>query len=196
MKRTALLLLASGSAFGIIQPSLADTTPQQPLNQHIGFYAEADVGANVYTGVLVTNTDTWSSSGVNGWGWNGAFGYAFGPHFGLEAGFMQNYGHYDINDEDNAEGHTNIPYAAMRFALPLGDRVALFFKLGGMYASVEGSNSSSGTSGESDSLALPFTGIGASYALTSKIDLTAQYQGALYGVINGGLLGLGLTYHF
>lgn len=70
--------------------------------------------------------------------------------------------------------------------MPLGNRFSLLAKLGLMVSFVP----------QHGGLVLPFTGIGGSYALTEKVDLGLQYQGAIYGIAGAGALGLSFTYHF
>ena len=66
--------------------------------------------------------------------------------------------------------------------MPFGDRFSFIGKLGAMAPQV--------------SILLPFTGMGLSYAVTKKVDLSLQYQGAVYGIAGAGLAGVGFTYHF
>ncbi len=194
MKRLALLSVMSIGFLTVYTPSFAETPPEQAWNKHKGMFIEANVGPNLYAGVIVTENNTFSSSGFQGAGWSAALGYNFSNNFGLEGGFMQNYAHYEINDESNVSAHTNLPYMAMRFTVPIGNKLAFIAKLGGMYAWINGSDNSD-NGGSTDKILLPYSGIGFSYALTPKLEITSQYQGAIYGVVNAGLLSAGLTYH-
>lgn len=170
----------------------AQPEPATPWNQHTGFYAEFNTGPNFYVGVLATDDGTFSSSGFHGLGWNANLGYYFTHNFALEAGFMQNYGTFNVNDDDNVSAHTNLPYLTTRFTVPMGDKWAFIAKAGLMYAWVTEDDNNENTG----KIVLPFTGLGFSYAITPKLEASVQAQGALYGVINLGLLSAGLTYHF
>ncbi len=194
MKHLALLSVMSIGFLTVYTTSFAETPSEQTWNKHKGMFIEVNVGPNLYAGAIVTENDTFSSSGFQGAGWSAALGYNFSNHFGLEGGFMQNYAHYEINDESNVSAHTNVPYMAMRFTVPIGNKLAFIAKLGGMYAWINGSdNPDIGDS--TPKILLPYSGVGFSYALTPKLEITTQYQGAIYGVVNGGLLSGGLTYH-
>jgi hypothetical protein len=194
MKRLILLGITMGTMMSI-QVSLAgdvNTLAEPPFNEHQGFYAEVNAGPNIYMGTLVINGTTNSTSGSQGAGWSAAVGYNFKPRFGVEGGFMQNYAEYDTDDNEHVEAHTNIPYVAMRFTVPLGQRAAFIAKLGGMYPFVTDTENNDTTGG----FLLPYTGVGFSYALTRQLDMSVQYQGAIYGIVNAGLMSAGLTYHF
>jgi opacity protein-like surface antigen len=162
-------------------------------NAHHGFYVEANGGTNLYFLGFISDAGSASSSGFEGSGWGAAVGYNFLPKVALEGGFIQNYAQYS-EDGNTAWGHTNLPYITARFTMPLGDRFAFLAKTGLMAISVDAESSDANAS--TPTIVLPFIGLGASYALTSKLDITAQYQGAVYGVVNAGLLSAGLTYHF
>lgn len=137
-------------------------------NQHKGPYAELMGGTNAAT-IMVFGT-------TEGAGWSGTLGYQFTPGFGLEAGLMQNY----LSSET-----FTIPIISTRFIFPLGDRFSFITKLGVM-APIS----------EHHSTGLIYTGLGLSYAVTKKVDLGIQYQGAVFGIANAGLAGIALTYHF
>ncbi len=170
----------------------AQPEPPTPWNQHTGFYAEINVGSNLYAGVLPTSEGTFSSAGFQGVGYNANLGYFFNHTFALEGGFMQNYAKLDFDEGDNLSGHLNVPYITTRFDVPMGDKFSLIFKAGllAVWATDDVNHESTAT------LVLPYTGVGLGYALTSKLEASVQYQGALYGVVNMGLLSAGLTYHF
>lgn len=164
-----------------------------PLNQHVGPYAEINAGPNFYSVDVFSSSGTIKSSGFKGFGWSAAGGYNFTNIFALEGGFMQNYAQfrtsYHVFDQQHREYkyyHVNAPYVTTRFNIPIGDRFSFIGKIGAMNAMVPGKTS----------VVLPFVGVGASYALTRSMDLTVQYQGAVYGVWNAGLLSGGLVYHF
>lgn len=196
MKNLVLLAAAVSGTLALQTVFAADAVTHQPLNQHQGFYVEANAGPNLYFGSLVINGNTNSTSGSEGWGWNAAAGYRFTPHFGVEGGFMQNSAEYTNDENEQIEAHTNLPYVAMRFTAPIGQRTAFFGKVGGMVASVHFENNSDGSTDNTSSIFIPYTGLGFSYALNKKVDVSVQYQGAVYGIVNAGLFSAGLTYHF
>lgn len=41
-----------------------------------------------------------------------------------------------------------------------------------------------------------YSSLGLSYAVTKQVDLGIQYQGAVFGIANAALTGIGLSYHF
>ncbi len=168
-----------------IQPVLAFGQQEPiiiPYNQHIGWYGDMRVGTNFLVGPLVTlYHGDYSESG--GWAWGADLGYSFTTHFGLEGGFAQSY-------RSEQQGHLNVPYAAIKLNVPFAQRAAIFFKLGAMYTDT----SSLDTDAQSETL--PFEGMGLSYAVTNKIDLTVQLQGSFYAVYNLGVASIGMTYHF
>lgn len=174
MKKLAFLLLFLGILLS------AHASP----NQHTGPYGEINLGINHYSWYFFP-----FASDTRGFGWNAAAGYNFTSIFALEGGFMQNYLQGYTSNSDGSEivrtNHINVPYTAMRFSAPIGERFALLGKLGVMAPNRAGQGK-----------ILPYVGIGMSYALTDKLDVTAQYQGAVYGFFNAGLVSGGLTYHF
>jgi len=160
-------------------------------NKHHGLYIDANAGTNlVYLGVISSEGNE-SNGGLYGFGYSIDIGYNFTPHIAAEVGFMQNYINLDEtfggDDEPNSNlrEHSNIPYASMKFILPIGERASFFGKLGAMYANAKG-----------EGIVLPYTGVGFSYAITKKIDVNVQYQGAVYGIAGAGLLSGGVSYHF
>jgi hypothetical protein len=177
----------------------AEEVPQ-PWNRHQGFYVEGDAGTNlVYLGVVAGE---WAEAPAKtgGFAWHVAGGYAFNEHHALEAGFMQNYAWYDTEageEKHTVSAHANVAYAAWRPTLPIKDRVSVFGKLGLMYVWVPGvaaDNTEVEVNGAS--LMAPYTGIGVSYAVTPQIELSVQYQGAIYVIAGAGAVTGGLTYHF
>lgn len=160
-------------------PSIyADSTA---LNQHLGTYAELNIGTNLYYSAFLTSVGHYNSAGIEGLGASASLGYNFTNIFALETGFMQNYAKFS-----NSSNHTNVPYLTTRFNVPIGERFGFIGKLGAMYLS----------SPHDGGIVLPYVGVGGSYALTKKLDIQVQYQGAVYGVAGVGLLSTGLTYHF
>jgi hypothetical protein len=183
------ILLTMVTCVLVTQLALADEG-QQPWNRHKGFYAEGNVGTNIYyLGVVSSGYDA-ASSGLEGFAWNVAGGYGFTTHHAVEGGFMQNYADFDVGTTAVplvVSTNVNVVYLAWRGTLPIKDRFALFGKLGAMVL----------THPKSDKwMALPYTGLGVSYAVTPKIDISVQYQGAVYVVAGAGALTVGATYHF
>ncbi len=185
-------LFVFGAQYAMASSLTTQPQPLTPWNEHTGFYTEINAGPNLYAGVLISGDSTFSSSGFQGAGWNANLGYFFNHNFAMEAGFMQNYAKFDLDQGDNLSGHTNMPYITTRFSVPMGDQFSFIAKVGLMDVWVTDDTDKENTS----SLILPFTGVGISYAITPKLEASVQYQGALYGVVNLGLLSVGLTYHF
>ncbi len=179
---TTILSLSLINIESAIATEDTNISQKTSYNHHVGLYSDIRVGTNFIVGPLVTiyNGD-YSESG--GWAWGADLGYSLTPHFGMEAGFAQSY-------RQEREDHLNVPYAAMKFTVPIGQRAAVFFKLGGMYVYDVSPDA------DTNNQAYPFEGIGISYALNNKVDLTAQLQGSFYGIYNMGVAGVGLTYHF
>lgn len=176
------------------------STPTDAMNQHTGTYLELNLGTNLYYGAFISSVDNEIASGTNGFGWSADLGYYFTPTFALEGGFIQSYLNTSDDEGDSAKMTLDVPYAAARFNIPVGNHFSFIAKVG-LLAAIDGGtsasfNNHSASESGGDMLVLPFVGVGASYALTSKLDLTLQYQGAVYGVIGAGLLSGGLAYHF
>lgn len=167
----------------------ADNAP----NQHTGTYIEATAGTNFYALGLISSDDIGSTAGVGGYAVNAAIGYNITYWFGFEGGFNRAMAHLDSNSSHNDS--INAPYASVRFTLPIGQRFSFLAKVGAMYATYTDHKDDQEYS-VTHGMVLPYVGVGASYAVTSNIDITAQYQGAVYGVVNAGVLTAGLTYHF
>jgi opacity protein-like surface antigen len=195
------------------QASMA-TNGQVALNQHQGLYAEATLGADLYyLGVISVPDDSDMNlvkQGFPGFGYSAAIGYQFRPGgFALEGGFMQNF--FDLS-EDLRTGHGNeretvtesttlyTPYAAMRWEFPIKQRLAFIPKLGIAYVKMKETTLSNDDQtvvyGAGTGMIIPYVGLGFSYALTQKIDVVLQYQGAVLGIAGAGLASLGLDYHF
>jgi OOP family OmpA-OmpF porin len=135
-----------------------------------GVYIEGNIGTN-YTGIDAFG-DTFSSNG--GVGVNTNLGYQFNRYLAAEVG----YTYYGIN-----EGFSGLD-AAAKLILPLHERFYAFGKLGvAVY------------SDGSETLTLPFGGIGVAYQVTPALDFNIQAQGSnfLYQI---GLISAGVTYHF
>jgi len=166
---------------------------EESWNRHEGPYAELNLGTGLaYFGVITPETDV-SDSGIDGFSWVGALGYNFTPHHAAEGGFGQWYTAFENDDESVADKeestHLNVGYLAWRGTIPIKDRFAVFGKLGGMLMSIPDTD-------EEAWMIAPFTGIGLSYAVTPQLELSVQYQGAVYVVAGAGAVTAGLTYHF
>ncbi|MAZ77390.1 MAG: hypothetical protein CMF39_01765 [Legionellaceae bacterium] len=203
----AALALTALSTTALAAPSLAGSNHNTSAYYWPAktWYVEATGGTNfAYLGVL-SSTSTNTDTGMQGWGWSGAVGYNIRDFFALEAGFMQNYVNVEAENDTSSgdkayiSGHTNIPYFTTRFTVPVANQFAFIGKLGVMYASASGSGKDSeGTqqNAKSPSLLLPYVGIGAGYSFTPNVQLVAQYQGAVYGIVGAGLLSLGIDWRF
>lgn len=208
IRATATLALLSAATATLAAPSSMGSSNTSPTNYWPGktWYLEGTGGTNfAYLGVLSSNS-TNTATGLRGWGWSAAAGYNFTNYFALEAGYMQNYVRFEAEDDDGngnkqyINGHSNIPYFTTRFTVPI-NQFAFIGKLGVMYASATGTAPDNNGDGKeekvkSPDLALPYAGIGAGYAFTPHIQLVAQYQGAVYGIVGAGLLSLGIDYRF
>lgn len=179
MKKITSYFLA---AFSLII-SFSAFANKATLNEYMGNYAEINLGTNLYYWGIASSKGSGSNAGVVGMGWNAAFGHFITPRFGLEAGLMQNYASANLDNKNNS--HLNVPYATTRFNLPINDRYSFIGKLGLGYAFSGGFG-----------VVIPYTGVGLSYAVNKNIDITAQYQGLVLGIVGAGLLSLGVTYHF
>lgn len=201
MKRTFLFAVAI-ICFSA-QLALADDGQlKQQWNKHQGYYAEVNMGTNLYYLGAFSSAGEASTGGFQGFGWCAAGGYNFTATHAIEGGFMQNYLTFEDDDgEAEADSHTNIYYIAWRGTVPIKERFSFFGKVGAMAITVpEVEVKTKGTEEDVDTsdnfLVLPFTGLGVSYAITPKIDFTVQYQGAVYLIIGAGALTGGITYHF
>lgn len=162
-------------------------------NHHTGAYLEGMAGTNLYELGYFASDGRGAMGGVSGYALSAALGYNTTYWFGLEGGYIRSMNSYQ--DEHTKYQGINAPYASTRFTIPLSERFSLLAKVGAMYAN--GDMKKNHTSEfENHGIVLPFVGIGASYAVTSNVDVTAQYQGAVYGLVNAGALTAGLTYHF
>jgi len=178
------LVVAQSSAAG-------EAEQEQPWNRHKGFYVEGNLGTGFGYFPLTTINSEWDevAAGIAGFSWVGALGYGLTSHHAVEGGFGQYYTPFkDEDEEHNDSGHLNIGYLAWRGTVPIKDRWALFGKLGAMNCSTP--------DGEVPQRWAPFSGLGVSYAVTPQIDVSLQYEGAVYVVVGAGMLTLGVTYHF
>lgn len=180
----------------VLTSAVALAQDEEQWNAHEGLYAELNLGTNLwYLGAGSSEYDA-SNGGFEGFAWTCDIGYSFTPYHAIEGGFMQNYVGYDFDNEIDVNANTNVIYLAYRGTIPIKDRFALFGKLGAMFFTFHGSETSTNTEGESAWFGLPFSGIGLSYAITPEIDFSVQYQGAVYIIAGGGAVTGGITYHF
>jgi len=167
-------------------------------HRQTGPWVEANAGSNLFYLGIMGNDIKASKAGMIGWGWNANAGYNFTPYIGLEGGYTQLRTKWRAKSANTdtmyIDANVDMPYGAFRFTIPMGDRFALLGKLGAMYLSAIGS--SQGYTAESPKVVVPYTGVGASYAITKNLDFSVQYQGAMYFVAGAGLLSGGLAYHF
>jgi len=178
---------------------------KEQWNRHTGFYLEASAGTNAFYALLPTG----NQGSMLGYNVAAALGYFPINNVGIEAGFIYSS---DLNAayekslaglitlSASAAAKLYVPYIAIRFHVPIGNRVNVIFKLGGMYpygkVKVFGSAAGIEESGRiSGDHTMPFTGIGISYAITPNLALVVQYQGAIYVLASGGVLSGGLVYH-
>ncbi len=188
---TNRLILALAASLFLAPLALAeDAQEEQQWNRHQGFYVEGNGGANLFYFALFSTEMDAADSGFKGGGWSIAAGYNFKPSYAAEIGFMQNFAKFEDDDGDKVSSNTNVPYAAARFDVPIGDRFGFIAKVGFMVPSIASEDA------ENAAVMLPFVGVGGSYAITPNLDITLQYQGAVYLVVGAGLFSGGLTYHF
>lgn len=188
-------LTYSVGAIALLTCAMASAQPAQTLNRHVGTYIEGNLGTNLYMLGVVSSNDGRSNTGLNGFAGSVAVGYNTNCWFGFEGGFIRSSVNIDHHEDGQYYQNINAPYASLRFTAPIGERFGLIGKFGIMYAT--GSDDRHHDHGNDHlGIVMPFVGIGASYAMTPKVDITAQYQGALYAVVNAGVLTGGVTYHF
>jgi hypothetical protein len=188
----------------VIAPWVAagETAPGQAWNRHQGLYLEGNVGTGVSYVGFMTSEDIPAGAGVAGFTWVGAIGYSLTAHHAIEGGFGQWFAKFEDEEvawdeegnritrvEENS-AQLNVGYLAWRGTVPIQDRFAFFGKLGAMGTVVTNKKEDTGW------IVIPFTGLGFSYAVTPQIDVSLQYQGAIYVLASAGALTLGVTYHF
>lgn len=141
-------------------------------DSHTGVYASVNVGKNLFYSAADELTGSFK-----GYGWNASLGYTFTQHVSAEIGFMQN------SERMSIKSHINVPYLAAKFSVPVTEKVDFITKIGVMEVMHKGDNGR-----------YPYIGVGASYLLNDKMNLTAMYQGGVYGIGGAGLLGVGVDY--
>lgn len=151
--------------------SVSLTTAATPHTK--GGYIEANIGT-LYASI---NLFGYEFSQLGSIGLNTNAGYQFSQNLALEMGYT-NYGVSSLNNIDGA--------LKVIFPFELGNKDAsLFVKAGPAFIFTN-----------DGSTITPFLGVGASYALTDKVDATLQAQGISEGFFSLGLISAGLTYHF
>jgi hypothetical protein len=146
---------------------------------------------------------------MRGWSVGVHGGYYFLPHVAAEGGLFYssalnasveaNVAGIDLSA--SARGALYLPYAALQFAVPLVERLALGFKLGVMYpvgrADLSASASGLSTAGRiAAQHIMPFSGLAMHYHINSEWDCVLSYQGAVYFLASGGVLTTGLTHYW
>jgi len=174
--------------------------------------AKLDAGAldAALTGSGATGL-TSGQSGVHGQ-WRLQLGYKFNPYFALEGGYID-LGKRTYNATFTGGSATvdwksgGIDLAALG-TLPLGDGISLLGKVGLIDAKTTGTWSSTGLAGApsgkvTKSAWRPFVGVGASYALTKRTSLRAEYErfngigdGSRTGKANVNVVSVGVRYDF
>lgn len=173
-----------------------------------GLYIEGTGGTNLILSAIGHTSSV--SQGLQGVGWSAAMGYRINPGgLAMELGFGQNT--LDVKTNPFFAPDTTVttrvrayvPYAALRWDVLIADSHFAFIpKLGIMYVDLPSKNivdskdpRNIDTTQGLATLA-PFIGLGMSYAVTHNIRFVVQYQGAVYGFLNAGLLSAGLDYYF
>jgi hypothetical protein len=180
-----------GSSSSAQTPAAQNQDYNSTPNRQTGYYAELNAGTNLaYLAIFSSSgSDQWNNS--SGVALSAAFGKMFKPSFGVEGGYM--YSHIAGVDDDEIETF-NIPYVAARFAKPLGDHFSLFAKVGVMVPVYVENHEDKDD--ETHMIVLPFTGVGAGYAVNDKLSFSVQYQGAFYLIAGVGQMTGGLQYRF
>jgi len=171
------IVSAVALALCVNQAALAAAPVKKPVNpvynRHHGVYVDINVGTTIYHENVFGDI-----GGRAGFSWNLNVGYQFIPYFAAEVGITQ----YLFEGVAAVHG---IDVAA-KGILPIGDRFALFAKLGVIdYLGPFGI-----------SLTAPYVGLGMSYAVTPKLDVTVQAQGGVRSYAQFGNVTAGLSYHF
>lgn len=175
IKKLALIAATVGS---LLMGSVAAQAGE--YNEHQGVYAEA--GAGVMALRVKENITGQSATGAGGLAANAAVGYQFNKNIAAEVGY--------IPTDVGVGPWLQTVHANVKGILPLGNRATVFAKAGVANTSVAGY-----------SKAGLFSGVGASYAVTHKLDVNTQLQGTYvnfgeYANVMGGALTAGLAYHF
>ena len=140
-----------------------------------GMYLDANVGTLYATTSLFGIQYTkYGSIGANA-----NLGYQFNQYIATEAGYtIYNFDGHSANNID----------IATKFILPFNvgtNDFSVFAKLGAADVFSGGDHS-----------VMALAGLGGSYAVTQKTDLTLQAQGVSNGFFSLGLISAGVSYHF
>jgi len=187
--KTSLIVLATLLCVSTAFAGAADMNATE-YNRHTGVYLGGTLGAGL-GGVRDKTGET--QGGFEGFGGNAVLGYQFNPNIGLEADFT------GITTVFTSSFYT---YGVMvRGILPIGNRVALYGKLGVGAITVEVCDFIF-NSGQcvTQTKAAGLAGAGVSVALSKQLDLVVDYTGG-FNRNNGmdglyGVFGAGLLYHF
>jgi len=162
---------------GLLVAQMSMAAPKSPdvnkaFNHHKGLYAEINGGGFFFSNDLF-NINTH----LSGFLLNGTVGYQFNSYFAIEAGYNQFFANRD------SLGGVDV---AIKGILPVGKRVSLSAKLGGMRFMPKAQ----------DNNIYPYVGLGVAYAVTKNLDVTVQSD-LLYIPWASTLMTTGgLTYHF
>ena len=187
-----------------ITGSALAATSAQPFNP----YSYMSAGVGTFAGVLNMSTSTSLNYQVQngGIGLFLSYGKQATPNFAYELDAI--LGHFDYTD---TSGSTKDDYSvngiligpALKAVLHFDHRVFLSGKVGVGFFGVQGDATStpktggpSSTSTKSSTILLPFDGITLGYSINHNTDVQLDYSGLLYGVVNAGLVSLGMTHHF
>ncbi|MEK6731528.1 MAG: hypothetical protein AABY34_05060 [Pseudomonadota bacterium] len=175
---------------------------------HQGWYTEAGAGTNAYyLGVFSTAGDrSATQSGIIGFGTNIGAGYQFNPNGvaaegGLLFGRIERQIKFSDNSTATVDANVYAPYFTARWSIPLYGAFSFVPKLGVMFADIPTVDSTYSKTNEKarekgGGVVLPFVGLGISASVNQSLDVTLQYQGAVYGIIGAGPVTLGLRYYF
>ena len=189
MKKFSLAssFLALLVCFFSIQAVSAEEMEGPSWNRHQGFFAEGTLGYTfVWFAGEIGGSDFAEGDGA-GLGWTLGGGYMFRDWVGAEVGY---FGFSPEVSDEEEEISIGGGYLAARFNIPIHDRFSVIIKAGliGLFVSDEEEDYVGGGA--------PFTGLGAAYAVTDKIDLLIQLQGPNMIILGANVLSGGITYHF
>lgn len=197
MKKEKIIFVAAALLSTSLAFAGSDTMDQgSAYNQHMGPWVEAVAGPNAYYLGIFSSSNI-HTGGFFGFGWNANIGYNFTPFIGMEGGYTRNVlklKNQNSNANQFVKADIDEPYLAARFTIPIAETSAILFKAGVMDISAQAQPA--GASVHSPATMVPYTGVGYSYSLNQNVDLTVQYQGAVYMLASFGVLGAGVTYHF
>lgn len=146
------------------------------LTHESGAYADLNAGV-LYASVsfLGYNYSAFGSAGLNT-----NLGYQFNRYFATELGYTAYGIDHDLLNNIDIAAKVIIPVVEGQHP------ISLFGKIGPSYVFAGGHGGTGAL----------YTGLGAAYQMTDKLDLTAQAQGITQGFFSLGLVSLGVSYHF